>query len=93
MEYGANRTRVRDLRGQLRDLFRQVGLLQAAVEAKWLDFDVSGSSYLLDGGSMPIHQAFLDELPTLMQELKEALLEERRLQDKLKSMGLEGLIE
>ncbi len=92
VRYNENQKHVVALRENLRGVFSQAGSLQTAVESEWLDFNVSGSMYLLEGGSKSVPHNFMNEIPERMKELQDALLEEQRLKKALTKVGLDGII-
>lgn len=92
MRYNENQKHVVALRENLRGMFSQAGSLQAAVESEWLDFNVSGSMYLLEGCSKGVPHNFMNELPERMKELQDALLKEQSLKKALTKAGLDGII-
>ncbi len=90
--YNDNQKRIVAVRSCVRDVFAKGEELRRAASESILAFRVEETAYILDGGSKLIQHNYAADLPEMLRELQDALMEERDFQDALRKAGYEGLI-
>ena len=88
--YNDNQKRIVAVRSCVRDVFAKGEELRRAAAESILAFRVEETAYILDGGF--IQHNYAADLPEMLRELQDALMEERDFQDALRKAGYEGLI-